>query len=106
MTKRWSSTRSDLTKTKRQASKEARGGHWVSDKEFWEDGIPDPNWTVVPTEPTDEMVDAGLRATAAFLDIPGSALTVNREKMRRRFRAMVAAAPNRGRDGVKLDEKK
>ena len=45
----------------------------------------------VPKEPTDEMVDAALRATAAHLDIKGSQLTVNREKMRIRWRAMVAA---------------
>ena len=45
----------------------------------------------VPKEPTDEMVDAALRATAAYLDIKGSQLTVNREKMRIRWRAMVAA---------------
>ena len=47
----------------------------------------------VPVEPTDEMVDAGLRSTAAFLDIKGSQLTVNREKMRRRYKAMLEASP-------------
>jgi len=47
---------------------------------------------LVPAEPTDEMVEAGLRSTAAHLNIPGSGLTVAREKMRIRYRAMVAAA--------------
>lgn len=46
----------------------------------------------VPIEPTNEMIDAGLRATASFLDIEGSQLTVNREKMRRRYKAMIDAS--------------
>jgi hypothetical protein len=46
---------------------------------------------IVPKEPTEEMIDAALRATAAHLDIKGSQLTVNREKMRIRWRAMIAA---------------
>jgi hypothetical protein len=40
------------------------------------------------TDPTDTMIDAGLAVTAAYLNIKGSALTINREKMRRRFIAM------------------
>jgi hypothetical protein len=49
-------------------------------------------WRMVPVEPTDEMIDAGLASTSAYLDIQGSALTVNREKMRRRYIAMINAA--------------
>lgn len=44
---------------------------------------------VVPREPTDAMIDAALVTTAAWLDIKGSALVVNREKMRRRYKAMI-----------------
>lgn len=43
-------------------------------------------------EPTDEMVEAAMVATASWRDIQGSALTVNREKARIRFRAMVDVA--------------
>lgn len=46
-------------------------------------------FAIVPKEPTPAMIDAGLRATAVFLDIQGSALTVNREKLRRRYSAML-----------------
>lgn len=42
--------------------------------------------------PTDAMLDAALSATAAHLDIKGSQLTVNREKMRLRLRAFARAA--------------
>ena len=47
---------------------------------------------MMPREATDEMIDAALAATATWLDIKGSALTVNREKMRLRYRAMVRVA--------------
>lgn len=50
-------------------------------------------WVLVPREPTEDMIDAGLRATAVHLDIQGSGLTVNREKMRRRYAGMLAAVP-------------
>lgn len=50
------------------------------------------NFVLVPKEPTKKMIDAGLAATAVWLDIPGSATTVNREKMRLRYRAMIKAA--------------
>jgi hypothetical protein len=36
------------------------------------------------------MIDAGLQATNARLNIPGSGLTVAREKMRLRYKAMIA----------------
>lgn len=49
-------------------------------------------YAIVPKEPNDEMVDAALRSTAVHLDIPGSQLTVNREKMRVRWRAMLGVA--------------
>ncbi len=48
-------------------------------------------FVIVPRKATDNMIDMGLAATSAWLDIPGSALTVNREKMRRRYHAMVDA---------------
>ena len=44
----------------------------------------------IPPELDDAACDAALRATAVHLDVRGSALTVNREKMRARFRALVA----------------
>lgn len=46
---------------------------------------------LAPREPTEDMVSAALRATNVWLNIPGTALTVNREKMRIRYRAMLAA---------------
>lgn len=46
---------------------------------------------VVPREPTEKMINAALAATSAWLDIPGSQLTVNREKMRLRYKAMLKA---------------
>ena len=53
--------------------------------------LEDEGLAIVPKEPTEEMVTAGLAQTSAWLDIKGSALTVNREKMRIRYRAMVTA---------------
>lgn len=50
-----------------------------------------PAFVRAPTEPTFEMIEAGLGATGAWLNIPGSQLTVNREKMRLRYQAMLAA---------------
>lgn len=47
---------------------------------------------IVPTDPTEEMITRGLATTNSFLDIKGSQLTVNREKMRRRYKAMIGAA--------------
>lgn len=43
-------------------------------------------------EPTDEMVQAAIGSTSAFHDIKGSQLTVNREKVRIRWRAMINSA--------------
>lgn len=43
----------------------------------------------MPRELTDEQADAALRATAVWLDVNGSALTVNREKMKARYRSLV-----------------
>lgn len=57
-----------------------------------------PKWTPrhkykrIDREPTDKMIEAALASTAAFKSIEGSQLTVNREKMRIRFRAMWDAA--------------
>lgn len=58
-------------------------------------GLNPNDYVTVPLEPTTAMVEAGLGVTAAWLDIKGSALTVNREKMRRRYRAMVLNASGR-----------
>ena len=53
--------------------------------------VHDATFTVVPAEPTDAMIDAGLQATNAYLTLPGSQMTQNREKMRLRYKAMLAA---------------
>ena len=45
-------------------------------------------------EPTENVIDAGLRATAVHLDIKGSQLTINRGKMLARFNAMINAILN------------
>lgn len=44
---------------------------------------------LMPRELTDAQADAALRATAVWLDVKGSQLTVNREKMKARYRALV-----------------
>jgi len=49
----------------------------------------EPMDIVMPRELTDEQADAAMRATAVHLDIKGSQLTVNREKMKARYRALV-----------------
>ena len=84
-------------------------GHWEDGGKTWVSDEPQPltpeqveqylvpalrglGLAVVPLEPTEVMIEAGLAATGAWLDIPGSALTVNREKMRRRYKAMVECA--------------
>lgn len=43
----------------------------------------------MPVELTDEQADAALRATAVWLEVKGSQLTVNREKMKARYRSLV-----------------
>lgn len=43
----------------------------------------------MPRELTDEQADAALRATAVWIDVKGSQLTVNREKMKARYRSLV-----------------
>jgi hypothetical protein len=49
-------------------------------------------WKLMPVEPTDEMVEGARMVTMHWHDIPGSQLTVNREKARRRYRAMAEKA--------------
>lgn len=49
----------------------------------------DDKEVAMPRDLTDEQADAAMRATAVHLDIKGSALTVNREKMKARYRALV-----------------
>lgn len=56
-------------------------------------GAAPEGWRLVPVEPTPEMVAASLTVTATWRDISGTALTVNREKMRLRWRAILGAAP-------------
>lgn len=46
-------------------------------------------FVVMPCELTDAQADAALRATAVWLEIEGSQLTVNREKMKARYKALV-----------------
>lgn len=48
-----------------------------------------PTTIEMPRELTDKQADIALAATAKFLDIKGSQLTVNREKMKARYRALV-----------------
>lgn len=48
----------------------------------------DPSITM-PRELTDEQADAAMHATAVHLDIKGSQLTVNREKMKARYWSLV-----------------
>lgn len=43
----------------------------------------------------DWLMDAALSATSSWLDIKGSALTVNREKMRRRLNRAIREAEKR-----------
>lgn len=43
----------------------------------------------MPRELSDRQAAAALTATASWLDVKGSALTVNREKMKARYRALV-----------------
>lgn len=49
-------------------------------------------YVCVPIEPTEEMISAGVACMGSWKNIPGSQLTVNREKMRRRYKAMIEAA--------------
>lgn len=42
-------------------------------------------------EPTEAQLDAALASTNQRLDLPGSQMTVNREKARIRYRAMILA---------------
>lgn len=60
--------------------------------EAYEGALKAEGYVIVPREPTEEMVESGRAATAAFHDIQGSALTVAREKMRRRYNAMIDAS--------------
>lgn len=43
----------------------------------------------MPRELSDAEADAALRATAVWLEVKGSQLTVNREKMKSRYRSLV-----------------
>ena len=87
----------------------SESGHWEDGGKVWISDVAKPltpeqieqylvpalqecGLAVVPIEPTDAMIDAGLATTAAWHDLPGSAVTVNREKMRRRYKAMIEAA--------------
>ena len=50
---------------------------------------PNSIWVVMPRELTDEQADAALMATAVWLEIQGTQLTKNREKMKARYRFLV-----------------
>lgn len=58
----------------------------------------DRGLVTVPREPTEAMVESAMASTAARLSLPGSAMTQQREKMRIRYRAMIAASPTPGQD--------
>lgn len=58
-------------------------------------------WAVMPRDLTDEQADAALRATAVWLDIQGSQLTKNREKMKARYRALVKYIESQQLDGIR-----
>jgi hypothetical protein len=69
-------------------------------------------YVIVPLEPTDKMVEAARSVMASWHNIPGSGLTVAREKAKIRYRAMVKASPYRelimpniSPDGMKLTTK-
>lgn len=57
---------------------------------YWEDMMRGAIEAV--REPTPAMIEAGLSVTATWLSIKGSGLTIAREKMKRRFRAMIDSA--------------
>lgn len=51
--------------------------------------MPRDNKIAMPRDLIDRQADAANAATASFLNIKGSQLTVNREKMKARYRALV-----------------
>lgn len=51
-------------------------------------GAADGEFVLVPTHPTDKMIERGLTATVGR-NFKGSALAVNREMMKIRYRAMI-----------------
>lgn len=55
----------------------------------------------MPLELTDEQADAALRATAVWIDVKGSQLTVNREKMKARYRSLVKFIQAQKLEGLK-----
>lgn len=57
-----------------------------------ESALAEEGFVIVPRLPTEAMIEHGRAATAAFHNIQGSALTVAREKMRRRYVACIDAA--------------
>ena len=69
------------------------------DAETVEQSLLASGWAIVPVEATEEMLQAASAATSMHLDIPGSQLMVNKEKMRIRWRAMIAASQSKERTG-------
>jgi hypothetical protein len=62
--------------------------------DFFLSEIESSGYKIVPAEPTDDMVEHALLTTKiGWLDIAGSKLTVNREKTKIRYRAMLKNAP-------------
>jgi hypothetical protein len=53
----------------------------------------DEEWQLVPRKPTPAMLGKAVSSTAAWLDLSGSAMTVNYKKMAIRYRAMLSVAP-------------
>lgn len=66
---------------------------YAEDEKYWE-AHKDVAKVVIEVmrEPSEEMISGGLIPTAMWRDIKGSALTVNRAKMKLRYEAMIDAA--------------
>lgn len=53
----------------------------------------DEEWQLVPRKPTPAMLGKAVSATASWLSLSGSGMTVNYKKMSIRYRAMLSVAP-------------
>lgn len=53
----------------------------------------DEEWQIVPRKPTPAMLGKAISSTSSWLQLSGSAMTVNYKKMSIRYRAMLTVAP-------------
>ncbi|WLA80260.1 hypothetical protein [Bradyrhizobium elkanii] len=53
----------------------------------------DEVWQLVPRKPTPEMLGKAISSTSSWLNLSGSAMTVNYKKASIRYRAMLSVAP-------------